>query len=346
MDEAAANRDQSIRAAHGTSSGLRSTIRAQRPVLQGLFDTTGQRLVNNSAVVDAGPSSSLIAQAAAGEHQAAIDANLLAGRQAQQGLSDQLVNARSGEAFAVRQARQQYQSDAQKVLDQLLGVAADKGTYTATELGRLVDAARARGVTIRGQNLSHQDRVASRRSQERIAGRKARQQAQKDRFLPLADQNKAHDQVHHALDFAKDFVGHATRQEAARALRQGVKDQTIKFDPVMDPATGKQKIDPKSGLKVYRDDSGKLTTKPQALVPGVPQFEDIYVRAALDVAYDGHLSRSTQGLLHRSGIKVRQLGLPTYQQWRQRNRQPPAAGGAPGQGAAGFPYGQGAGQAF
>lgn len=327
LDEALGARDSTVTAARGTARGLRQSIRAARPSIREIFDTAGQQLAAGTGAVApnmSSPQGSAIGQAAATEHQAALDRNTAARASTLTDLDQQRVRATEGEAFAVRQAGTQYQSDASKVLKQLLGVSADQGDYAATELSRLVEAARGRGVTLRGQDLSHQDRVASRKSQERTAAAKNKQTTQGKKWLPLGDQNDAQDTIHQALDFAKDFVPHASRKEAATALRQGVKDQKVKNLPINDPATGKQRIDQKSGLKLYRDpDTGKSTTQPEQSIPGVPSFDDAYVQAALDVAYDGHLSRATQNMLHRRGIKVRQLGLPTYQQWRARNRSNP-----------------------
>jgi hypothetical protein len=42
----------------------------------------------------------------------------------------------------------------------------------------------------------------------------------------------------------------------------------------------------------------------------------LYAGIALDVAYDGHVSRTNAARLHKLGIKVSDLGLPSYAQWK------------------------------
>jgi hypothetical protein len=43
--------------------------------------------------------------------------------------------------------------------------------------------------------------------------------------------------------------------------------------------------------------------------------------AALDMAYDGHLSRRNEKLLHARGIQLKPLGLVTYGEWLKKNRR-------------------------
>lgn len=363
LGEAQSARDQSVAAAHGTSRGLRATIRAQRGSVKDLYADTGSKLRANAdavlpAIVGVSGPASAIAQAAAGEHQAALDANTVARGNTLQNYADQLVRARAGEAFAVRQAQQVYGQDAGKILGQLAGVAEDQGKYTATELGRLVDTALGRQVTLRGQTLAHRDRRQSELETHRhnVAAEDnqrttARQRQSDAGFLSPTQQAKAQDAVHQALNEVHDFKRRGLRRhEVAQTLRSGVDDQTLKPEPLYDPATGKAKVDPKTGQRLYRDPlSGKTTTSSQPVkVPGVQAVEsEATLQAALDIAYDGFLSKRTQTMLRKAGIRVRRLGVPTYgshrgQHLRGRQRQQQqveAHGGAPSTGAAGFPVG-------
>ena len=72
--------------------------------------------------------------------------------------------------------------------------------------------------------------------------------------------------------------------------------------------------------------------------PGLPKIEDqLYLSAALDMAYDKHLSRRNQKLLHQNQIQIAPLGVTTYQEWlreldkaTRRVRSSPRVHNAPG----------------
>jgi len=72
-------------------------------------------------------------------------------------------------------------------------------------------------------------------------------------------------------------------------------------------------------------------------IPGVPSFEELYASIALDLAYDGHISRRNVQELHRAGIKVKPLGyktpgaLPKKRKGPTRIDRPRNAPGAGGQ---------------
>lgn len=99
-------------------------------------------------------------------------------------LQSRKVDARAGQAFAVRTARDQFRADKQKIGDRLLEVKREQGAAFESALSRAIQqeadnalkkrgqnltfkAAQARvATTRRGQDLSHQDRVANRRAQQ------------------------------------------------------------------------------------------------------------------------------------------------------------------------------------
>jgi hypothetical protein len=85
-----------------------------------------------------------------------------------------------------------------------------------------------------------------------------------------------------------------------------VKQGTGQFAKWVNPQTGKEV---KNAVAVPYHLPARSATK-----------ADIKLTAALDVAIDGHLSRATQKALQRAGFKVHDLNLPTYGQWKKRQR--------------------------
>jgi hypothetical protein len=52
----------------------------------------------------------------------------------------------------------------------------------------------------------------------------------------------------------------------------------------------------------------------QAFLKDNPTADPLYVSVALDMAYDGHVSKSMLGKLHQRGLTVQDLGLKSATQ--------------------------------
>lgn len=68
-----------------------------------------------------------------------------------------------------------------------------------------------------------------------------------------------------------------------------------------------------------------------------PGKDPLAVSIGLDVQYDGHVSRANAKKLHDRGLTVKDLGLPSYQEWKskgglKKGRRSGAAGSIPGLG--------------
>jgi hypothetical protein len=97
------------------------------------------------------------------------------------------------------------------------------------------------------------------------------------------------DDISKALTYARDFkTDQRSRAEAAKLLVQGRTSQTVKT------------TDPKTNV------AGSVK------IPGVPATDQLTASVALDLAYDGHVSKKNQRELRRRGFKVKGLGYPTY----------------------------------
>lgn len=110
------------------------------------------------------------------------------------------------------------------------------------------------------------------------------------RWATTEQQGKASSQIDQALAVLKNKLKGMTRQQAAAYLTQGVSDR-----PIYD----------ENGKRVLNPDGTQKTTG------SVPAFDPLWASVALDIAFDGHISRNNVKRLHARGIKVDPLGYPT-----------------------------------
>lgn len=103
-------------------------------------------------------------------------------------------------------------------------------------------------------------------------------------------QGKAASQIEQALAATKNSLRGMTRQQAARYLTQGATDR-----PIYD----------ENGKRVLNPDGTQKTTG------SLRAFDPLWASVALDVFYDGHISRRNVQRLHARGIKVNDLGYRT-----------------------------------
>jgi len=119
-----------------------------------------------------------------------------------------------------------------------------------------------------------------------------------------AQQGTAQDEVGSALRDAKRLKAAGyDRHKAATSLLSGAKGE-----PVLDPKTGKPVLvtDPKT----------KVTTK--KMTGSLDSHDALWTSVALDVLYDGHISRYNAKRLHARGLKVEDLGYPSYTDYKKK----------------------------
>jgi hypothetical protein len=122
-----------------------------------------------------------------------------------------------------------------------------------------------------------------------------------------------------AGDEIQRLIREAKANKAAGESRHDVADFLLTGAPA-----GKQPVyevvpDGKGGKKrqkkLVRDSGGNLveaTTDDPGFTAAKSQ---LLAQAALDMAYDGHLSRATEKLLHARKVKIKPLGLVTFNEW-------------------------------
>lgn len=315
--EAAAQKEADIRAARTSSRVLRSSIREADPRVAAVYDAAARGISAVTGDYDTpaarsvagdfaqlGPAAASIAEAARAESEGALRRTSEAKARNRADLEAQRVRAAEGETFAVRAAQDRYRSDAAKVLDQLQGLDQEEGLFAATELGRLVEAARGRRAGLQKTRVENRQEE---RNSLRSAGinpdtgrpyrngpldpGKPKPKPKRDDkdWLPPSEQRSAR----------KDF-GSAKGQARRLRTEEGLSRSEV----------ANLLLNGRSALKLS---SGRVLPKVKAVT------DETLVSAALDDVYDGRLSRRNQRRLYRQGIKIGQLGVTTYRDWvRQR----------------------------
>jgi hypothetical protein len=217
--------------------------------------------------------------------------------------------------------------DRQKIGDRDGDLARESGAFTSQTITDLIGADAAAQAKVDSQNatLGQSERNSQRSAGidpdtgQPIPGGKldpAVKNAKK--WASPTRQSAAADEIQRLLEHAKaDAAAGETRGSSAQALLEGIPKasrpvyETVQVKHPNGTVTTKQqrKLDPNTGEPITHDDPGFDAAKSQLLAS-----------AALDMAYDGHLSRRNQKLLHDRGIQLGPLGLVTYQDWLKKQR--------------------------
>lgn len=282
--------------------------------------------------------------AAGGTEAQALTARMAESQaQATSQLQARRVSAIEGEGAARTQAARDYSSDRGKVLASALDLAQQKGAFTTETIKDMMgaDAKSTQDAAELKARLDQDERNSVRSSGidpdtgAPIPGGKLDPKAKNGGHGWASDtaQGDAADTVQNALKWARTLKGGGvSRADAAAALLTGADEQ--KAD-VIDPNTGKRavwqkgEIDPSTGKSV--DPQLVNTPKQRTIQTALPQIDSqLFLSAALDMAYDKHLSTRNQALLHARGIKLEPLGLVTAGEWKRRLRAALAPDGRPG----------------
>jgi hypothetical protein len=221
-------------------------------------------------------------------------------------------DAAAGEAAQVGQLSARYSSDASKIRGRLSDIAGEKGTYAAARSGEIsADAAKTanankqaalgRGVTKRGQDLTHGDRAAALKSKGKTSPEKSKK--------ATADFT---DELAKARAAVAPYIGKLPRAKIAALLSGGAPAVTEQVDT--------KKLDKLVAANPAAGEPGHLSEselRRRATSPGAPAVTAVgssaALSAALDLATDKHLSPYTIQKLRTKypGIQIKRTGLPT-----------------------------------
>jgi hypothetical protein len=344
LREAASNRTTTVRQARGTADMTVAEVNRARPELKKVYRDAGLAQARIAHTLDQNTAS---LGPVANSIQAGIALERAqGGRQLQESRADALtdlgsrkVRAREGAQFAVQNANTEYAGEAGKIGRRLIELAREQGAFTAATSRELRHQNRQDQLRLQIEKLGNSQ---SERNSLRSAGIDP-QTGQPIKGGPLdpnaprykgkggrggaggdwgtdAAHERAQDNIATALKEARTLkkLG-ASRAEIAEMLAAGSDEEEIQ---VYDTATGKKKLNP---------DGTPVTKK----VPGLPQIKSqLYLSAALDEIFDGHLSKRNQRLLHSRGIQIGRLPVTSYGKGRRRSSglsRPPHARGPGGQ---------------
>jgi hypothetical protein len=236
-------------------------------------------------------------------------------------LAARSVSAVEGEGAARDQALRDFRTDRGKIGDRATDLAREIGAFTTATAGDLrgADAAAQAKIDELNARLRQDERESIRSAGfdpdtgAPLPGGKAdpnRDKGGGKKWASQTVQAEAQDDIDSLRGFAEKLkAADVNRRDAAQALQTGQESK-----PVFRTVQVKDRYGNVTGTKQERVLDPK--TGAQVMTPAVPQAKSrLLLAAALDVAYDGHLSRRTQKLLHDRGIKIAPLGLMTFGQW-------------------------------
>lgn len=301
--------------------GVQQAVDAVVPQLAGVYDQAGLDAARTSQTLIGKDLAGLSGVADSIKGGAALEAAGMAGRlgaaktQALTDLGDRRVQAATGAVTAKRQVRSELTENLAKIFEQAKALTGQQGAFEASAFSDLVNKDSDR---IHDTNIANAGNAQSERNSLRSAGidpntgwaipggkldpaAKAKKPtyASTDKHIEFASN------IAEIARYASKYKGKFKRSQIVDQLAKGRPQESFYADEDGNrvPDTDKNK---KGVYKVTR--------------PAVPRFEpDIRMTAALDVALDGHLSRETQLELQRQHFKIKDLGLPSYGEWRKRN---------------------------
>lgn len=301
--------------AESGAQGVQQAVAAALPVLSQVYDQAGldaartsQTLIGHD-LAGLGPIADSIKAGAALEAAGMVGRQTSARASAVRDFTDRGVQAAAGAVQAKRAAQDELVSNLAKILQSKQDLTGQKGAFEASTIGSLQDAQDTRD---QQTALNSADNAQSERNSVRSAGldpdtgdpipngpldpaSKKPSYASRDKHITWASD------IGNIASFASRYAGKLTRPQIVEKLKKGRPQQTVYADA-------------KTGLPVAQGTPGAV----KQTLPKIPQFQaDLRMTAALDVALDGHLSRATQKRLNNAGFKVKDLGLPTYAEWKK-----------------------------
>lgn len=271
------SRERSVNAAN--ARGIQAATREATPNVRGAFD---QAL------------SSVSAQRAALGQQSDPQAFAYARRVGEEranaltDLSQRSVRAEEGRVYANSQARSKYLGDKDKIRGQLVDLLGQRGALTTQRLRELESdedkaaaqrrqqdiQVRGQDITARGQDITSADRRAG----QRAAAQRSAAGKSKVKWATPEQQSLARSSIESAMTQAKYL-----RDVSGKKSRADIIDTLIRGRPAV------------------KRDSG-------VTLPAIKALDADYVRAAVNVLFDGSLSRGDVQRLHNRRLRIKSLG--------------------------------------
>ena len=293
QQQAVENRAQSIAQAKGGAAGTIAEIDRTLPQMRALYDQAGRDAAQRAAILGPdlaglGPVANSIRRAA--QIEQGQGARML-GQSAVNsigGLLERRVGTKEGEKFQTQNAQSQFVSDLAKLMTRRQGLAGQAGAFQATTISE----------------LTREDRKARRDAREAAAkldldtakfGETARHnRAMENKPSGRGGGSRSGGSRPPGATDARTSLQHGSAKDRIGSIRAEVAPFAKRGQP-------RHKI-----AALFREGAPKTDT-----APAIKPIPEAWLSIALDLEYDGKLSRRNVAELHRRGYSLRQLGLPT-----------------------------------
>lgn len=322
LRDAEQNRDDQIRQASSGRKLALSEIEQANPLVQGAYE--GAQAAVQPAFVNGGGIESSALQARLGE----------AGALARTQLANRRVSAVEGASAQATQALRDFATSRGKIQQRAVDLGREQGAFLTSTISDMkgADATATAEANKLDATLTQQERNSLRSSGidpdtgQPIPGGKLDPSAKPGKpnsgkgWATLEQQGAAKDEIDDLLGWGNRLKGGGvSRQDAMAGLTAGAEPEPLYREVQIKDAAGRvtgtkqERVLWKNGEPGNEDGSLTGTQKSTDTLPKAKS--KLLLQAALDMSYDGHLSRRTQKLLHDRGIQLGPLGLTTFGEW-------------------------------
>jgi hypothetical protein len=311
IDQAREQYEGDVTAARGNAQAVQSYARQAKPGVADIYkDASGSA---NAAAADVarafgglGAAADIFRAATAREQGGQRSRIAEAKAAATQSLVDRGTEAKAGEAFAVNNARSGFNKSANSLSQRLADITGESQAAIVARLGALrterAERAKDKTVTRIGAESRAAEGAANRAAR---AGENAADRASREK---IAAANRAA-----AAKRAREGKGPGG---VKRATTTRIENLSADFSDALGVAAA-NKEQPRSRVAKTMI-TGQTPTK---TTPAVPKFDQLVASMALDMAYDGHVSRANANRLHKLGYKVSDItGATSYEDYRKHVR--------------------------
>jgi hypothetical protein len=331
LKQAQQTRSETIQSGRSAATAIQATVDRARPEVRNVY-TAAQRTANAANKI-AAPSLAALPAGNPFSAAAAIEQSGLQGRLGESQaatlseLSERRVDAAAGAAGQARQANTAFGKTAQQLGTRRQDIGREAGSFITSTIRDLMDAnasAKADAQRIAAGLVNSRGNAWISAGVDPATGKPI----PGGRLDPAAPQNQpagkkwatSAQQTAAAAAIQSGFHAAAplstrgvSREDAAAALRTGAKPR-----PVYETVQTKDRTGRVTGTKQQKVLNPDGTPKMTSSVPKVK--EELYIQAAIEMAYDGHLSKRTQRLLHKNRIQIAPLGVTSAGEYERRRR--------------------------
>lgn len=297
VQEAATNLQTDLVAADAASRSAAHYARASRPAIKHIYDTAAGSLAGTRQdVANAGGPVTAIGRGVLAREQAGAQNRLAAARaRSEQDIEDRIGGAISGKTYAQTAARDKYRTTISDLSSKLRDIDDRQGAFVVSEMGNILEKNAGRRAASRNIRLTSSLGESKVITSGAFAGRtqaevKAMDPKQRTTIAKQYEKSGGKGKKKNAAtneDRQQFETAFATAKQYAQVLSTGKKPD------------GSAVRDKKTNKRIGALGRGQTG---QQLISKINN--QAALSAALDMVYDGHISRETARRLHEQGINV------------------------------------------